>query len=56
MISIESETAEALEMTELTKMFAILKTWKSHFSGLKHSKCLGRSALYVVMKLQKMLL
>jgi len=36
MISIESETAKILDMTELTKAFAYLKTWKSHFPSLKH--------------------
>jgi len=32
MISIESETAEILDTTELTKAFAFLKTWKKSFS------------------------
>jgi len=32
MISIESETAKTLDMTELTKTFAFLKTWKKSFS------------------------
>jgi len=32
MISIESETAETLDMTELTKTFEFLKTWKKSFS------------------------
>jgi len=27
-ISIESETAKTLDMTELTTTFAVLKTWK----------------------------
>jgi len=31
-ISIESETAETLDMTELTEIFAFLKTWKKSFS------------------------
>jgi len=39
MISIESESAKTLDMTELTKKFAFLKTWKSHFLSLKYSKC-----------------
>jgi len=43
-------------MFELSKTFAFLKTWKSHFSSLKHSKCLSLSALYVVLMLWKMLL
>jgi len=32
MISIESETAEALDMSKLTKTFAFLKTWKKSIS------------------------
>jgi len=32
MISIESETAKTLDMTELTKTFAFLKTWKKSVS------------------------
>ena len=50
MMSIENETAETVDMTKLTKTFAFLKTWKSHFPNLKHSKCclLG---LYVVLML-----
>jgi len=28
MMSIESETAKTVDMTELTKTFAFLKTWK----------------------------
>jgi len=32
MMSIESETAKTLNMTELTKTFASLKTWKKSFS------------------------
>jgi len=32
MISIESETAKTLGMTEMTKAFAFLKTWKKSFS------------------------
>jgi len=32
MIFIESETAEILDTTELTKTFALLKTWKKSFS------------------------
>jgi len=32
MISIESEPAKTLDMTELTKTFASLKTWKKSFS------------------------
>jgi len=32
MLSIESGTAKTLDMTELTKTFAILKTWKKSFS------------------------
>ena len=51
MISIESETAKICDMFELTKTFVILKTWKSHYTSLKHSKCLRLSALYVVMML-----
>ena len=31
-ISIASETAKTLDMTELTKTFALLKTWKNSFS------------------------
>ena len=31
-ISIESETAKILDMTELAETFAILKTWKKSFS------------------------
>jgi len=54
MISIESETAKILDMTELTKTFAFLKTWKSHFITNVVSKCLGLSALYVVLMLWKM--
>jgi len=38
-------------MFELTNTFAFFKTWKSHFSTLKHSKCLILSALYVVLML-----
>jgi len=49
-ISIESETAKICDMFELTKTFAFLKTWKSHFPNLKHSKCC-LSALYVVLML-----
>ena len=30
-ISIESETAKTLDMTELTKKFAFLKNWKKSF-------------------------
>ena len=56
MISNESETAKILDMTELTKTFAILNTCKSHFPSLKHIKCLSLSALYVVLILYKMLL
>jgi len=41
MISIESETAKILDMTELTKTFAFLK----------NSKCLSLSTLYVVLML-----
>jgi len=51
MISIESETAKTLDVTELTKTFAFFKTWKSHFPSLKHSECLSLSALYVVLML-----
>jgi len=32
MISVESETGKTLDMTELTKTFASLKTWKKSFS------------------------
>jgi len=32
MVSIESETAKTLDMTELTKTFTFLKTWKKSFS------------------------
>jgi len=39
MISTESELAKTLDMTELTKTFAFLKTWKKSFPSLKHSKC-----------------
>jgi len=39
MIYIESETAKTLDMIELTKTFASLKTWKKSFSSLRHSKC-----------------
>jgi len=56
MTSVESETAKIQDMTELTKTFAFLKTWKSHFPSLKHSKYLSLSALYVVLILWKMLL
>jgi len=35
MISIESEIPETLDMTELTKTFAFLKTWKKSFSLLE---------------------
>jgi len=35
MISIESETAETLDVTEFTKTFAFFKTWKKSFSYLK---------------------
>jgi len=51
MISIESETAKICDMFELTKTFTFLKTWKSHFPSLKHSKCLSLSALHVVLML-----
>jgi len=51
MISIENETAKICDMFELTKTFAFLKTWKSHFPRLKHSKCVRLSALYVVLML-----
>jgi len=51
MISVESETAKTLDVTELTKTFAFFKTWKSHFPSLKHSECLSLSALYVVLML-----
>jgi len=46
MISTESETVKTLDMIELTKTFAFLKTRKSHFSSLKHIKCLRLSALF----------
>jgi len=49
MISIESETAKILDMTELTKIFAFLKTWIRHFPSLKHIKCLSLSTLDVVL-------
>jgi len=32
MISIGNETAKTLVMTELTEIFAFLKTWKKSFS------------------------
>jgi len=32
MMSIENETAETVDMTELTKTFAFLKPWKKSFS------------------------
>ena len=32
MISIESETAKTFDMTDITKTFAFLKTWKKSFS------------------------
>jgi len=52
MISIENETAKILDMTELKKKtFVFLKSWKSQFPSLKHSKCLSLSALYVVLLL-----
>jgi len=51
MLSIESETAKTLDMTELTKTIAISKTWKNHFPSLKYSKCLSLSALNVVLML-----
>jgi len=35
MISIECETAKPLDMTELTKTFGFLKTWKKSFSSLQ---------------------
>jgi len=34
-IAIESDTAKTLDMTELTKTFAFLKTWKKSFSWLE---------------------
>jgi len=49
MTSTESETAKILDMTGLTKTFAFLKTWKSHFLSVKHIKCLSLCALYVVL-------
>jgi len=48
MMSIESETDNLLDITELTTTFAFCKLGKSHFLRLKHSKCLSLSALYVV--------
>jgi len=40
MISIQSETANTLDVTELTKACAYLKSWKKSFSySLKYSKC-----------------
>jgi len=48
MMSIEIETANLLDMTELTTTYAFSKLGKSHFLSLKHSKCLSLSALYVV--------
>jgi len=50
-ISIESETAKMYDRFELTETYVFLKTWKSHFPSLKHSKCLSLSALYVVLML-----
>jgi len=38
-------------MVDLTKTSVFLKTWKSHFPSLKHSKCLSLSALRVVLML-----
>jgi len=38
-------------MVELTTTSVFLKTWKSHFPSLKHSKCLSLSAFYVVLML-----
>jgi len=35
MISIASETAKTLDMTELTKTFAFLKTWRKSLSKLE---------------------
>jgi len=35
MMSIDSETAKTLDMTELTKTFAVLKTWKKSFSSVE---------------------
>jgi len=35
MISIESETAKTLDVTEVTKQFAAFKTWKKSFSLLE---------------------
>jgi len=51
MISIESKTAIICDMFELTKTFAFMKTWKSRFPSLKHSKSSSLSALYVVLTL-----
>jgi len=51
MISIESEIAKTLDVTEVTKNLQLSKLGKSHFLCLKHSKCLRVSALYVVLKL-----
>jgi len=51
MMSIESETANTADMTELTKTLDFLNLGKSHFPRLKHSKCLSLSALYVVLML-----
>jgi len=45
MISNESEFAKTLDMTELTKTFPFLKTWKKSLSMLETSKCLSLSAL-----------
>jgi len=35
MISTENETAKTLDMTELTKIFASLKSWRKSFFSLE---------------------
>jgi len=49
MISTESETAKIVDMTELIKTFASLKTRKKSISYLEISQMLSLSALYVVL-------
>ena len=53
MISIESEIARALDMTELTKNLHYLKLGKSNFPNLKYSKCLSLSGVNFVLMLEK---
>jgi len=48
-ISIGSETAKTLNTTELIKYLHLLKIGKSHFSGLKFSKCLSLSVIVCLL-------